>query len=234
MTKPRMKIIQYMHGNLAYFPWSERINRRYCERHGYDYVVRRDEPRRDRHVVWHKVPVILDELHDCDYLLFLDADAVFYSHELTVENELLPELQGKSILMAADCGSESQRWNPDLPNSGVILVKNEECTRAFFIEWGSVSEKDEVTRWQWPPTQLGLWRHVLPKFNDCLRTVRDYYIVQGRFGQFIRHFCDCSEEYRVRALKTIDDRLSAAPDGAAPFTKIMKHSQGRTSCINPQ
>ena len=197
-----------MYGSQEYFPWSEWINRRYCERHGHDYVVRRDVPRIDRHMCWHKVPLAFDELHDCDYLLFLDADAVFYSHELTIENELIPELRGKLILMAVDCGNESLRWNPCQPNSGVILAKNEERTRDFFAEWDHISEIDEKTRWDWPPEQLALWRHILPKYRNDLCVLPDYYLVQGRFGQFIRHFCRCSEEDRVDAMKTIYKRLS--------------------------
>jgi len=208
MNKPRIKIMQYMYGNLPYFPLSEWINRRYCERHGYDYVLRHDEPRPDRHICWHKVPLTLDELRDCDYLLFLDADAIFYSHELTLEEELIPELQSKSILMAQDCARESLRWNPGLPNSGVILVKNEERAREILAEWDSVSEMDEETRWKWPPEQLAFWRHVLPKYKDDLRIVPDYYIVQGHLGQFIRHYCVCSHKYRVNAMKIVYDRLT--------------------------
>jgi len=52
MTKPRIKVLQFMYGTQEYFLWSEWINRRYCERHGYDYVVRYDEPRKDRHGVF--------------------------------------------------------------------------------------------------------------------------------------------------------------------------------------
>ena len=230
MTKPKIKIIQYMHGTHEYFPWSEWINRRYCERHGYDYVVRRDEPRSDRHVVWHKVPVILDELRDCDYLLFLDADAVFYSHELTVEHELFPALQETSILMAQDCGSESQRWHPGLPNSGVILMKNEERAKEFLYEWNTIPEKDEENRWKWPPTQKALWRHILPKFEDNLHTIPDYYTVQGRYGQFIRHFCRCSGKERTNAMKAIYDRLSTShhesPTGTKPVIKIVQYHWG--------
>ena len=205
---PKIKILQYMHGVFEYYPWSEWINRRYCERHGYSYVVRHDEPRRDRHVVWQKIPVIIDELCDCDYLLFVDADAVFYSHELRIENELIPELHGKSILMAADCGKESLRWNPGLPNSGVILVKNEKRVREFFAAWDNVSKIDMETRWQWPPTQLALWRHIIQNFKDDMRIVLDYYMVQGCFGQFIRHFCLYSDEERTNAMKAIYKRLS--------------------------
>jgi hypothetical protein len=207
MNKPKIKIVQYMHGTFEYFPWSEWINRRYCERHGYNYVLRRDKPRTDRHVVWHKIPVILDELRDCDYLLFVDADAVFYSHELSLENELIPLLRDKSILMAADCGSESLRWHPGLPNSGVILIKNNERAKEMITEWNQVTEFDEEMRWKWPPTQRALWHHILPKYKDDLRIVKDYYIVQGRFGQFIRHYCLCSNEKRVNAMKAIFKRL---------------------------
>ena len=206
-NNPKIKVLQYAYGNGAYFSWSERINRLYCERYGHDYVIRRDEPRQDRHVCWHKLPVILEELHDCDYLLFLDADAVFYSHELTLEHELFPELQGKSILMAQDCGSESSRWHPGRANSGVILAKNEERVREFFTEWNGVTERDEEIRWKWPPTQLGLWRHIVPKFHDVLQVVPDYYIVQGRYGQFIRHYCRCSDKLRLLAMQTVYRRL---------------------------
>ena len=197
-----------MYGDCGYFPYSEWINRRYCERHGYDYVIRRDRPRVDRHICWHKIPVIIEELYDCEYLLFLDADAIFYSHELTVENELIPEMQEKTILMAQDCGKESSRWNPGLPNSGVILVDVGEAAQRFFTDWNRVSEIDERTRWSWPPDQLALWHHVLPEYKDMLRVVVDYYLVQGQLGQFIRHFCICSEEHRIAAMKAVYARVA--------------------------
>ncbi len=196
-----------MHGPYEYFSWAERINRLYCERHGYEYVISREEPRGDRHICWHKIPAISGELHDCDYLLYLDADAVFYSHELKIENELIPELQGKSILMAQDCVSESLRWSQGLPNSGVILLKTGRIAVDFMADWDHVSEIDEETRWRWPPEQLALWRHVMPKYGNDIRVVVDYYIVQGLLGQYIRHFCLCSDAKRTQNMKTIHDRL---------------------------
>jgi len=183
---PKIKVVQYMHGNFGYFNWSEKINRRYCERHGYDYVVSREIPRDDRHVAWHKVPVILKELRDCDYLLFLDADAIFYSQELTIEDELLPLLGNKLILMAQDFRCETIRDTPGHPNSGVILAKVEKVTGEFFECWNQATEIDESSRWTWPPDQLGLWRVVLPKFSDILHVHPDYYMFQGLYGQYIR------------------------------------------------
>jgi len=218
-NKPKIKIVQYMHGTREYFPWSEWINRRYCERHQYEYAVRRDEPRRDRHICWHKVPIVLDELRDCDYLMFLDADAIFYSHELTLENELIPELHGKPILMTQDCASEKHRWCPGLPSSGVMLMKNEDRVKKFLAEWDYVSEIDDETRWNWPPEQRALRKQMLPKFENDLHIVLDYYLAQGRYGQFIRHFCPCSEEEQVNGMRAVYRRLNASVHGHCETTK---------------
>jgi len=196
-----------MHGSLEYFQWSERINRRYCERHGYNYVIRRDQPRDDRHLHWHKIPVILDELRSCDYMLFLDADAVFYSHELTLEAELIPELKGKLILMAADCGDEAHRWNPELPNAGTILVKNDEQARNIVELWNNVTDTDEEIRFTHPCEQLGFWKHVLPKYREQVRILPDYYVCNGAYGQFIRHLLIFNEKERTDAMQAIYNRL---------------------------
>jgi len=209
MSRPKTKIVQFMYGDSAYFPYSEQINRYYCQRHGYEYVLCQKTPRADRHVVWHKIPLILEELRDCDYLLFVDADAVFYSHELAVENELIPELSDKVVLMAQDVMGERDRWNPGKPNSGVILTRNTERAREVFAEWNQASDRDEEVRWNWPPTQLALWRHVMPKFEDDIQIVLDYYVVQGRKGQFIRHFAYYPDEVRTNGIKAVHDRLFA-------------------------
>jgi hypothetical protein len=207
-NETRIKVLQYMHGHFGYFRWSEAINRRYCERHGYRYVLVSEEPRRDRHICWHKVPVLLNELRDCDDLLFLDADAVFYSQELKVETELSPLLGDKSVLMAADCGSETVRWNPQYPNSGVIFVRNNDASKAFFIDWDNASDIDTKSRWQWPPEQLALWRVVLPAHQNEFKLIEDYYLVQGRYGQFIRHYCTCPDKYRVEHMQKLYQRLT--------------------------
>jgi len=206
--KPTIKVLQYMHGDFEYFLWSEKVNRRYCERHGYEYVISREKSRTDRHVTWHKIPVILKELQGCDYLLFLDADAVFYSHELTIENELLPLMEDKGILMAQDVASEQKRWMPGQPNTGVILTKVHHKVREFFEFWDQASDIDESTRWNWPPEQLALWNIVLPKFPDMVHTHSEYYMIQGWYGQYIRHFCLRSDLERASAMRTISQRLS--------------------------
>jgi hypothetical protein len=199
--KPTIKVLQYMHGDFEYFHWSEKINRRYCERHGYEYVRRSDVPRIDRHVNWQRIPTILSELHDCDYLLFMDADAHFYSHELTVEHELIPLMAGKPILMAQDIACENERWTPGKPNAGVMLVKINDHVRAFFNVWDKSSDLDPSTCWQWPLEQLTLWNILMPKFPDMVHVHPDYYMIQGWYGQYIRHYMFLPQEERTQKIQ---------------------------------
>ena len=200
-NKPIVKVLQYMYGDFEYFRWSEMINRRYCERHGYNYIISRETPRTDRHVCWHKVPVVNNALHNCDYLLYVDADAHFYSHELTIELELISLMRDKDILMGQDFASENERWTPGFPNSGVILVRNNERTHEFFKAWNTASDIDESTRWNWPPEQLALWNVVMPKFTNILHVHPEYYMIQGRYGHYIRHYVYQSDAERTEKMK---------------------------------
>ena len=199
--RPNIKVLQYMYGAIPYFSWSEKINRHYCRKHGYRYVLSRESPRGDRHITWHKVSVIIKELHDCDYLLFLDADAVFYSQELRVESELVPLLESRDVLMAQDILSDSARPTPGLPNSGVILIRVGECARRIFKYWDMASEIDEESRWTWPPEQLALWRVVLPRWGDRIKVHSEYYLFQGIYGQFIRHWMNVTNPEREKLMK---------------------------------
>ena len=206
-TPLKIKVLQYMYGDFEYFGWSEKINRGYCEQHGYDYVLRRDEPRRDRHIIWHKISVALEEFSNCDYLLFVDADAVFYCHELRIEDELIPLLGDRSVLMPLDCGSESIRWSKN-PNAGVFLIKSGNDSLEFMTDWNNATSIDSETRWRWPLEQLALWRHLMPRYKDRIVVVEDYYRVHGLYGYFIRHFMSMSDAKRSEEMKKIHQRLT--------------------------
>ena len=198
---PRIKILQYMHGDFTYFFWSEKINQAYCERHGYEYVIRRAPTRTDRHVNWQKIPDMIAELHGCDFLLALDADAFFYGQELTVEEELIPLLGEKLVLMSQDIGSESERWNPGLPCVGAILMRNNDLVRRLLRDWDDSSSLEERFRWQWPLEQTAFWQIVLPRYEDHVKVEADYYRIHARYGQYIRHCMGQGDTERSEIMK---------------------------------
>ena len=199
--KPRIKIVQYMQGNLGYFPWSEAVNRRYCERHGYEYVLSREKPRSDRYVNWHKIPVILKELTDCDYLLFVDADAIFYSQELTVEEELIPLLDDKKFLIAKDGVCEEQRGNLGSENAGVLFMKTDAGVRELLEVWDHTSDDHEWCRWNWPCEQGRFGDVIRERFAPIIQTVDDYYRFNSLHGLYIRHYMGVSNEQRLEKMR---------------------------------
>lgn len=203
MADLRIKVVQYMHGPWNYFAWSEKINRHYCERHGYEYVISREAPRMGRHINWHKVPVMLSALRDCDFLLYVDADAIFYGQEYKIENELLPIFEdAKLLLMPQDIGSEKERWCPGLPCSGVILLRTCPATREILEMWDGVSDTDTPLRWQWALEQKAFCQVVFPKYWESVQVLDDYYLLQSRFGLYIRHYFLSSDECREKAMRS--------------------------------
>lgn len=196
-----IKIVQPMRGDFEYFTWSEKINRSYARRHGYDYVIRRDPARTDRHINWQKIPDMIAELHDCDYLLMLDADAFFYAQELKIEEELIPLMRGKPILMSQDVGSETERWTPGFPCAGAILLKTTGNVKGFLEDWDRSSETDDEYCWTWPLEQLPLWNHLLVRYKKKIQVELDYFRFHARFGHYIRHCMIQDDEQRTNIMK---------------------------------
>ena len=107
--KPTIRIVQYHWGEQRSYGVNRRINEAYCRRHGHELIVKTFMPREDRAVRWSKLPAMREELHDCDFLLYLDADAFLDSHERRIEEELLPLLGDKHIMMCAVGGDGRQQ-----------------------------------------------------------------------------------------------------------------------------
>lgn len=179
------------------------INEAYSRRHGYEYVNKSFPPVKNRSCHWEKIPALRQELNDCDYLLYLDADAFFYSHELTLEEELLPCLEYKEILVAADLASEHLRNHPDLPNTGAILFKNSKNVAEILRLWDEASERPELEKYRFElfHEQEALWRTIWVEFRDSFKLLRDYYLMNGYYGIFIRHLMAMSDKERISILQ---------------------------------
>ena len=197
-----LKVCQLVYGDLAapdswFSQFVEPINRDYCQYHGYQYVVERlenhDQYRRDRWHYWEKVAHLRRQLTACDFLLFLDADAVFYSFVLAVQEELFPLLPAhKNILMARDkiaenCSHPLEEKNHN--NAGIILLRNTLRTHAILEEWDASTDvipNQDCWKWKWPPEQGG-FRYFENAYPLDVEITIHYYLLNSTQGQFIRH-----------------------------------------------
>ena len=131
-------VAQYYTKNISYGQFSEKLNSTYCEKNGYTYFLETNEElirtKSDgRSFHWYKPFLILDALNDnpnCDYVLYLDMDAIFINHDRKIEEFISDDYD---ILMAKDYG-------PSFSNTGVILFKNNEETKKFLIDWWDSGE----------------------------------------------------------------------------------------------
>ena len=131
MTK--IVVAQFYTKNLSYGKFSEEINKKYCQDNGYIYHVEKDTNKiesyiEDRSHTWAKPKLILEVMdkYDCDYILFLDMDAIVSDPSKRIEEFIDSNFD---LIATEDYSSHSKM------NAGVLLFKNSEWTRNFMNDW---------------------------------------------------------------------------------------------------
>ena len=122
-----------------------KINKVYCDKHGYDLIKsskrfykprwttdRGELPARNPH--WERFPLILEHINNYDYVIWMDADAFFYNISPPIEK--LINKHKKDILFSAD----DNNLNPPPVNSGVLILKNTRRVINIIKKW-AFSEK---------------------------------------------------------------------------------------------
>jgi len=145
-----MKIVvcQFYTNNVTYKDYSREINEDYCKHNGYSYYAESDgnkilQKLNDRSITWYKPHLIQEVMLKypmCDYILFLDIDAVFINKDRKIEEFITNDF---SILMSKDYG-------PSLVNAGVMLLKNNRLNFELMSKWWDLGE-------EFPEFKTGLW-----------------------------------------------------------------------------
>jgi len=78
------------------------------------------------------------------------------------------------------------RWLPQHINTGVGLFRNTQETRDILAEWNTVTEKPEYHEHR-QSDQKGFNHGILPKHKNRIKTLQNYYLMNGLHGQYIRH-----------------------------------------------
>lgn len=148
--------------------------------HGYDYRLVRAPNYDDRWGTWVKVPVIREALKKYDFVIFLDADAVFQQMHLPFEWLLsLWNIKPETLLaMAEDPNTKGNRDEKDwvLWNTGFIVAQASNRTQELFNAW-----EDCPTGVQHP---------------KCTKWAYNWAHEQSAFGNFIRYDYNTTDELR--------------------------------------
>ena len=204
----KIKVVQMVYGKLlqpdSWFQYVEKINRLYCNIHGYEYVVVRYENiREDRHGNWMKVDAIRDNLSACDYLLSLEADCAVYCHSIALEEDVIPHLQpGKSVLTTNNnlC---SAFYNEGQSAVWSMLFRNDHMVRKIIEAWDTAHQAEGYEQFAFSRCydEDGWRRYVVPLYKDSIQTLDDYYLLTAINGYFIRHLALTHDELRLHEFK---------------------------------
>jgi hypothetical protein len=111
----------------AYGEITHCINKKYCEKHNLDFIVSHTPRYRYRHPAWERLPLLLAHISKYDYLIWIDADAYFYSDAPNIA-EIIAQNSTHNFIFSNDRGDTNI-------NTGILIVKNSQYSINFLTRW---------------------------------------------------------------------------------------------------
>jgi hypothetical protein len=94
---------------------NHKINKKYCDKHNIDLIVSGEKKHTTRHPAWERYPLILDNIRNYNYVIWIDADAFFY-HDSNNITDIIYDNIDKNFIFSKD--------KTDNINTGVMIIKN--------------------------------------------------------------------------------------------------------------
>lgn len=207
----RLLMLQSYTKNIAaYAELSAQINKKYCDRHGYDFKANVfDAPVSDRNPCWNKVADVSREVAvpgKHEWIFWVDSDAAVSFPQRVIEQIAAAAPASTDIFI---CTSIYLTKNV---NTGAVLFRVTPWLQEFLDRW-----------WNWPNKR---WRQKLCHEQSALDEMMAKDVLQictkqkvALFGctefnstyqhslrvkgKFIQHYRGCSTEKRVRAFKEL-------------------------------
>jgi hypothetical protein len=194
-----------------YSRYSFDINKAYCEKHGYTYIQYNDVIDSSRPPSWSKILAIKDQMSHFDWIMWIDADAIFFNHDIRIEDRI--DDSANLILGKASGETWSDNNLPDYVNQnmGCFIIRGK-------CDWSSnvcdlIYSKTDRIQHKWWETQA-LNDIILendPVINSKIK-ILDQELINGyEYGlygffkfttdQFIIHFAGISNQDRIFCLQ---------------------------------
>jgi hypothetical protein len=196
----QIKVVTAYRGECPYRDNVTRNLTEYCRRWGYDLVAKFDqfEPL-NRLPVWTKLQVVMSEFHDCDWLLWVDADCLVMNMTtpLTkfIDDGFDVGVAGKfaSHTHCKSCGLR----RPEVVSAGILLLRNSEWCQEFLAEWWDSENVpwrpvDHECHWNGDSAWLSCYARQSQKMASHIRVFDlatiGWATYTGNPNQFIMHF----------------------------------------------
>jgi len=161
-----------------YSKYTHAINRQYCKKHSYDFISYDRHLDPSRHPAWSKIKAIHNHIDDYDWIMWIDADAIFLNHNKRIE-PLLDD--GYNIIISKTF---------DLINSGVFLIKgNNEWSKSFLDDVYDQTQFLDSTNNRWEENAI---EHL---YLTNIKVKNKFKIINNNeLTSFNYNFYDCKPE----------------------------------------
>jgi hypothetical protein len=106
------------------------INKMYCNKFNIDIVLSNNKKYNSRHSAWERLPLILDNISNYDYVMWIDADAFFYNDSGNIL-DIIQEYNNFNFIFSRDINTTK---DSDI-NTGFMIIKNSEYSINFIKRW---------------------------------------------------------------------------------------------------
>lgn len=207
----KIAVLTLQFGELDYFKHTSEINRKYCNRFGYEWIIASAVMGQQRNPIWSKVKRTSELLlrGDYNYVVFMDADAWFHNQTKRIESLIETHFDDSTqILVGTNRRDRSFAWNDSNANTGVFIAKNTPLGVHIFAEWWHACIYDPETAFRWPVEQLAFHRHIFPRWHrvGAIKLI-PYYMMTGLDGEFIRHAAGLSNRGKTETIKAAHKTL---------------------------
>jgi hypothetical protein len=117
------------YGNTSY-----KINKLYCDKHGYDLVFSSERRHNRVDLAWEKLPMVIEYLDKYDYVIWIDADAHFYLDRGPVGDVIGEHPDAHVIFSGEDVGPVNEDNDIGI-NTGIFIVKNTSEAKEILTKW---------------------------------------------------------------------------------------------------
>lgn len=178
-----------------------KINKKYCEKYNIDLILSNQPKYQNRRPTWERLPLLLQNIENYDYLIWIDADAFFYKDATNIIDFIY---QNKDIpfIFSNDIGDKNI-------NAGFFIVKNSEYSIAFLNKWAYDEDlyiNNPNPKWQDQSVLISMIdqnildinnNHISYPYGALQQFGYESEKLENDFKPFILHFAGRSFEDRV-------------------------------------
>lgn len=222
-TSKNLKLCVVMFYDDAIKEYSElnyKLNKLYCDKYNIDLILSQEKMYKDKHPSWEKLPLILKHIKNYDYIMWVDADAFFYSDVGNIK-DIINEHLDKNFIFNFD---KNQITKDDklinFINCGVFIVKNTQYSIDFLNKWAYDEELFKNN------SHSGFWEQgvLIDMQNQNISNIKenqyiyDYSIIQhfnendqGKVSAtpYILHLAGSTTEERINTSKKYYDKITS-------------------------